>query len=282
MYVRTRVCAVVQVNFISIKGPELLNKYVGESERAVRQVFSRGRASAPCVIFFDELDALCPRRSGEATASSERVVNQLLTELDGMDSRNHVFIIAATNRPDMIDPAMLRPGRLDKLLYVPLPEAAGRTEILRALTKKMPLAANVDLQMVAADRRAEGLSGADLAGLSREAAMLGLQDAMALDDGTQAAQHATVTVGAGAAAAMEVAAAVIEMRHFDRALDNVFPSVSARDRRSYVSLKSKLGRSRGAVVAPQDSGTTEVAKAEAAAASGGDNVGGDVGSSGSS
>ena len=90
---------------------------MGESERAVRQVFSRGRASAPCVIFFDELDALCPRRSGEATASSERVVNQLLTELDGMDSRNHVFVIAATNRPDMIDPAMLRPGRLDKLLY---------------------------------------------------------------------------------------------------------------------------------------------------------------------
>ena len=87
-----------------------LNKYVGESERAVRQVFSRGRASAPCVIFFDELDALCPRRSGEATASAERVVNQLLTELDGADPRANVFIIAATNRPDLIDPAMLRPG----------------------------------------------------------------------------------------------------------------------------------------------------------------------------
>ena len=106
-------------------------------------------------------------------------VNQLLTELDGLEPRRHVFIIAATNRPDMIDPAMLRPGRLDKLLYVPLPVASERTEILRTTTKKMPLADDVSLEAVAADPRAEGLSGADLAGLTREAAMLGLRDAMA-------------------------------------------------------------------------------------------------------
>ena len=129
-----------KANFISIKGPELLNKYVGESERAVRQVFSRARASAPCIIFFDELDALCPRRSGEATTSSERVVNQLLTEMDGLEPRLSVFIIAATNRPDLIDPAMLRPGRLDKLLYVPLPEKTERAEILKTITAQMPLA----------------------------------------------------------------------------------------------------------------------------------------------
>lgn len=115
-----------KANFISIKGPELLNKYVGESEKAVRQLFKRARASAPCVIFFDELDSLCPKRGSENNTSSERVVNQLLTEMDGLDERRDVFVIAATNRPDIIDPAMLRPGRLDKLLYVPLPNKQDR------------------------------------------------------------------------------------------------------------------------------------------------------------
>ena len=110
-----------QANFISIKGPELLNKYVGESERAVRTLFARARAASPCVLFFDELDSLAPRSGGEGNQASERVVNQLLTEMDGLESRSATFVVAATNRPDMIDPAMLRPGRLDKLLYVPLP-----------------------------------------------------------------------------------------------------------------------------------------------------------------
>lgn len=110
------------INFISVKGPELLNMYVGESERAVRQCFQRGRNSAPCVIFFDEFDALCPKRSNTSDGNaSSRVVNQLLTEMDGVEDRNGVFIMAATNRPDMIDPAVLRPGRLDKILYVGLP-----------------------------------------------------------------------------------------------------------------------------------------------------------------
>ena len=109
-------------NFISIKGPELLNKFVGESERGVRMVFARGRASAPCVLFFDEMDALAPRRgSDKSNPSSERVVNQLLTEMDGVDAREQVYVVAATNRPDMLDPAMLRPGRLDTKLYLPLP-----------------------------------------------------------------------------------------------------------------------------------------------------------------
>lgn len=115
-----------KANFISVKGPELLNKYVGESERAVRALFKRASQSAPCVIFFDELDSLCPKRGSENNSSGERVVNQLLTEMDGLDERVGVFIIAATNRPDIIDPAMLRPGRLDKLLYVPLPNAEDR------------------------------------------------------------------------------------------------------------------------------------------------------------
>jgi SpoVK/Ycf46/Vps4 family AAA+-type ATPase len=125
-------------NFISVKGPELLNKYVGESERGVRTVFERGRASAPCVIFFDELDSLAPRRDGgDGNASAERVVNQLLTEMDGLDERKQVYVVAATNRADIIDPAMLRPGRLDKLVYVRLPDARGRTDILRAIVAKV-------------------------------------------------------------------------------------------------------------------------------------------------
>nr|XP_025733562.1 nuclear valosin-containing protein-like isoform X3 [Callorhinus ursinus] len=123
------------LNFISVKGPELLNMYVGESERAVRQVFQRARSSAPCVIFFDEVDALCPRRSDRETGASVRVVNQLLTEMDGLEARQAVFIMAATNRPDIIDPAILRPGRLDKTLFVGLPPPADRLAILKTITK---------------------------------------------------------------------------------------------------------------------------------------------------
>lgn len=124
------------INFISVKGPELLNMYVGESERAVRQCFQRAKNSAPCVIFFDEFDALCPKRSNRSeNTSGARVVNQLLTEMDGVEDRRGVFLMAATNRPDMIDGAVLRPGRLDKILYVGLPEAHEREDIFRALTK---------------------------------------------------------------------------------------------------------------------------------------------------
>jgi ribosome biogenesis ATPase len=162
-------------NFISVKGPELLNKYVGESERGVRQVFARARASSPCVIFFDELDALCSRRDDQQTDASARVVNTLLTELDGVENRSQVYVIAATNRPDMIDPAMLRPGRLDKLLYVELPTPAERLDILTKLSKKTPLAADVSLKEIADDPRCEGLSGADLASLVRESAVASLR-----------------------------------------------------------------------------------------------------------
>lgn len=162
-------------NFISVKGPELLNKYVGESERGVRQVFARARASSPCVIFFDELDALCSRRDDQQTDASARVVNTLLTELDGVENRSQVYVIAATNRPDMIDPAMLRPGRLDKLLYVELPTPSERLDILTKLSKKTPLGPDVDLVEIANDKRCEGLSGADLASLVRESAVASLR-----------------------------------------------------------------------------------------------------------
>lgn len=156
-----------RANFISVKGPELLNKYVGESERAVRQVFVRARSSIPCVIFFDELDALVPKRDDALSESSARVVNTLLTELDGLSSREGIYVIAATNRPDIIDPAMLRPGRLETLLFVDLPGEDERVEILQTLSRNLKIPFSNAIAEVA--RGCEGFSGADLESLLRRA-----------------------------------------------------------------------------------------------------------------
>lgn len=157
-----------RANFISVKGPELLNKYVGESERAVRQVFLRARSSIPCVIFFDELDALVPRRDDTLSEASARVVNTLLTELDGLGSnRQGIYVIAATNRPDIIDPAMLRPGRLETLLFVNLPGPEERVEILQTLVRNLPIEFSDELRRLA--QECEGYSGADLGSLLRRA-----------------------------------------------------------------------------------------------------------------
>ncbi|KAJ2079047.1 Ribosome biogenesis ATPase rix7 [Coemansia sp. RSA 988] len=216
-------------NFISVKGGELMSKYVGDSERAVRQVFSRARASSPCVVFFDELDALCSRRGGDQSEASARVVNTLLTEIDGMDSRKGVYVIAATNRPDIIDPAMLRPGRLDKLLYVELPTSAERADILRTLSKKTPLAPDVNLDMVAADQRCSGFSGADLAGLVREASVTALRLAVFSRN------------AAAATAAPDNPAIIVTYEHFEAALQRTAPSVSAADMRRYDSLRKLYG-----------------------------------------
>jgi len=216
-------------NFISIKGPELLNKYVGESERAVRRVFQRGRASAPCIIFFDELDALAPRRGGfssldsesfgGSSGASERVVNQLLTELDGVEARSQVFVIAATNRPDMIDPAMLRPGRLDKLLFVPLPDKYGRKAILETLTRKMPLADDVSLESIAFHAQTEGFSGADLSALVREAATESLRSTV-----------------------IEETFLKVKVEHFEKALKKIRPSVSSHDSKMYFQMQGSFSQ----------------------------------------
>lgn len=161
------VAAESKANFISIKGPELLNKYVGESEAAVRRVFMRARSSVPCVIFFDELDALVPRRDDSISEASSRVVNMLLTELDGLSTRAGIYVIGATNRPDMIDDAMMRPGRLETRLFVDLPGPSERVEILRALVRNKPIPAEV--ADIAALDACHGYSGADLESLIRKA-----------------------------------------------------------------------------------------------------------------
>uniref|UniRef100_A0A8B9JKA3 Peroxisomal ATPase PEX1 n=1 Tax=Astyanax mexicanus TaxID=7994 RepID=A0A8B9JKA3_ASTMX len=151
------------MNFISIKGPELLSKYIGASEQAVRDVFQRAQAAKPCVLFFDEFDSLAPRRGHDSTGVTDRVVNQLLTQLDGVEGLEGVYVLAATSRPDLIDPALLRPGRLDKSIYCPPPDRVTRVEILKALTHSVPLAADVDLEQIAV--ATELFTGADLKAL---------------------------------------------------------------------------------------------------------------------
>ncbi|NWF96280.1 MAG: CDC48 family AAA ATPase [Candidatus Thorarchaeota archaeon] len=159
-----------EANFISIRGPEIFNKYVGESEKAVREIFKKARQTAPCIIFFDEIDAILSSRSvQDDTGVTKRIVNQFLAELDGMQSLNNVLVIGATNRADIIDPAALRPGRFDSVLFVPPPDAAARLEILKVHTRRMPLGKSVDLETLA--KMTEGYSGADIEGLCREAAM---------------------------------------------------------------------------------------------------------------
>ncbi|XP_066093614.1 nuclear valosin-containing protein-like isoform X2 [Saccopteryx bilineata] len=216
------------LNFISVKGPELLNMYVGESERAVRQVFQRAKNSAPCVIFFDEVDALCPRRSDRETGASVRVVNQLLTEMDGLETRRQVFIMAATNRPDIIDPAILRPGRLDKTLFVGLPPPTDRHAILKTITKngtKPPLDADVNLEAIAGDHRCDRYSGADLSALVREASVCALRQEMARQKSES-----------------EKGVLKVSQKHFEEAFKKVKSSISKKDQVMYEALKQALSQ----------------------------------------
>ena len=160
-----------EANFISIKGPEVFSKWVGESEKAIREVFRKARMAAPAVIFLDEMDSLAPRRGLGFSDSgvSQRVISQLLTEMDGIVTLQDIVVVAATNRPDMVDSAILRPGRFDRLIYVPEPDEKSRLQIFEIYTKEMPLAKDVDLKKLALMTKYH--SGADIESLCREAAM---------------------------------------------------------------------------------------------------------------
>lgn len=182
-----------EANFIAIRGPELLSKWVGESEEGVRRVFKRARQVAPCIIFFDEFDALAGVRGQEVgTKVTERVLNQLLTEMDGIEKLERVTVIAATNRPDLLDPALLRPGRFDSLIEIPMPDKDARVAIFNVHTREMPLK-DVDIEDLA--KRTENFSGADIAALCREAGMFAIRE--------------------------DITAAVVGMKHFEQALDKV-------------------------------------------------------------
>ncbi|MCC6013087.1 MAG: CDC48 family AAA ATPase [Candidatus Verstraetearchaeota archaeon] len=189
-----------EANFIAIKGPEIFSKWVGESERAIREVFRRARQAAPCVIFFDEIDSIAPIRwaSGGDSMVTERVISQLLTEMDGIVDLENVVVIGATNRPDMIDPALLRPGRFDRLIYVPEPDTATRLQIFKIHTRNMPLAKDVDLEKLA--NMTKGYAGSDIEAVCREAGLMALREN---PDATE-----------------------VCMRHFEKALAKVRPSIT--------------------------------------------------------
>jgi transitional endoplasmic reticulum ATPase len=163
-------------NFISVKGPEFLSKWVGESERAVREIFRKAKLAAPCIIFFDEIDSLVPTRGGMLGDShvTERVISQFLTEIDGLEELNDVTVIAASNRPDIIDPALLRPGRFDRSVYVPPPDQKARLQIFKIHTQGKPLADDVDLDVLVSE--AENYTGADIAAVCNEAVMLAIRE----------------------------------------------------------------------------------------------------------
>ncbi len=164
-----------EANFISVKGPEIFNKWVGESEKAIREIFRKARQASPCIVFFDEAESVIPRKDtvDDSSGVTNRVSSQLLAEIDGIEELSDVIVIGATNRPDIIDPAALRPGRFDRLIYVPPPDEKARLQILKIYTRKMPLAPEVDLKEIAS--RTEMYSGADLAALCREAALSALR-----------------------------------------------------------------------------------------------------------
>jgi transitional endoplasmic reticulum ATPase len=171
-----------EVNFISIKGPQLMSKYVGESERGVREVFRKARQASPCIVFFDEFDSLVPERGlGDDSQVTERVISQFLTELDGLEELKGVLVLAATNRKDLIDSAIMRPGRFDFVLEFPLPEEKARQEIFEIHVKGKPLASEVDLEALA--QKTEGLAGSDIEVICREASMIAIREFVQAEGG---------------------------------------------------------------------------------------------------
>ncbi|KNZ78831.1 Cell division cycle protein 48 like protein [Termitomyces sp. J132] len=239
-------------NFISIKGPELLTMWFGESEANVRDVFDKARAAAPCVMFFDELDSIAKARggsSGDAGGAGDRVLNQILTEMDGMNTKKNVFIIGATNRPDQIDSALLRPGRLDQLIYIPLPDEPSRVSILKACLKKSPVAPEVDLGFLA--RSTHGFSGADLTEICQRAAKLAIRESIDADirraREKREREEANGETGGDAEMEDEEEDPVpqITREHFEEAMKFARRSVSDQDIRRYEMFAQNLQQSRG-------------------------------------
>ncbi|KAL9261645.1 Peroxisomal ATPase PEX1-like protein [Drosera capensis] len=183
--------AAASLRFISIKGPELLNKYIGASEQAVRDIFSKAAAAAPCLLFFDEFDSIAPKRGHDNTGVTDRVVNQFLTELDGVEILSGVFVFAATSRPDLLDAALLRPGRLDRLLFCDFPSVEDRLDILAVLSRKLPLADDVELAVIA--QMTEGFSGADLQALVSDAQLAAVQELLDDADSSKSGRSPVIT-----------------------------------------------------------------------------------------
>lgn len=204
-------------NFIQVKGPELLSMWVGKSEEGVRKIFEKARQVSPCIVFFDEIDSLASKRGNNPGGSrvTESVLNQLLAEMDGIEDLNNVMVIGATNRPDMLDAALMRPGRFDRIVYVGVPEKQGRLQILKIHTEKMPIDKDVKLEKIA--DATEGYTGADLEALTREAGMLALRE--------------------------NINTKKVSKKHFDKAMERIAPSVSKADQERYKQIEKQYLKS---------------------------------------
>lgn len=210
-----------EANFINVKGPSLLSMWVGESEKGIRKVFERARQVAPCIIFFDEIDAIAGKRGYETgTKVTERVLNQLLAEMDGLEELTDVVVLAATNRPDMLDPALLRPGRFDRIIFTGIPHKKARHTIFKIHTKRMPLVKDISLEKLA--EKTEGYVGADIEAVSREAGMLALRE--------------------------NINAKEVKLKHFSDALKRIGPSIKLEDIKYYKTVEENLKRAKTVAV----------------------------------
>lgn len=228
-----------QSNFISIKGPELLTMWFGEAEANVRDVFDKARQAAPCVLFFDELDSIARARgssSGDAGGASDRVLNQILTEMDGIESKKSVFIIGATNRPDIIDSALMRPGRLDQLIYIPLPDQGARVQVFKAVLRKSPIAKDVDIEYLAGELK--GFSGADITEICQRACKLAIRESI-MKEIQRSKEGQSMDIE------QEDPVPEITREHFFEAMQYARKSVSDADVRKYEMFAQTLATVRG-------------------------------------
>lgn len=259
-----------QANFISIKGPELLTMWFGESEANVRDVFEKARQAAPCVLFFDELDSIAQQRGGsqgDGGGAADRVMNQLLTEMDGVGSKKNVFIIGATNRPDIIDTALMRPGRLDQLIYIPMPDFESRLSILRATLRKSPVSKDVDLNYLAS--QTDKFTGADLTEICQTACKLAIREEIERDlERIRVKEEAEEDMEEEEDEEEDLMPEILP-KHFEHAVRQARRSVSDRDLAQYASFAQTLSQSRAAVTGAAGGSLATFAFPETGGAAGG-------------
>jgi len=237
-------------NFISIKGPELLTMWFGESEANVREVFDKARGAAPCVLFFDELDSVGIARGssqGDAGGAGDRVLNQLLTEMDGVGGKKNLFFIGATNRPDILDEALIRPGRLDQLIYIPLPDKPSRVSVLKAVLRKSPISPNIHFEFLG--DLTEGFTGADITELCQRATKAAIRESIEADEQRKALMKENPDGDQAMADAMEDPVPVITRKHFEEALAAARKSVTAYDLDKFEQFRRKYDPAYAARVA---------------------------------
>ncbi len=231
-------------NFISIKGPELLTQWFGESEANVRELFDKARAASPCILMFDEMDSIAKTRGSGGPGSSEagdRVINQILTEIDGVGARKNVFCIGATNRPDILDPAVIRPGRLDQLIYIPLPDLKSRQAIFKAALRKAPIAPDVSLDVLA--RSTHGFSGADITEICTTASKLAIREAiLSEEERLKKVNAGDLDEDEGKSDPKDL---MITKKHFNFAMSRARRSVSEKDLALFEEFAEKQKAGRG-------------------------------------